>query len=269
MVGFGDVAKPMNGKVVIVTGSTKGIGRGIAEVLAGMGCTVVVTSRNREAAVACAAEMSKEGGCVVGLPFNLEDRTTFEPLIEETLGKFGRIDGLVNNALSQVAVFPFDELPDDQVEFALTSNITNILLLCRKARRALADTHGCIVNIASVAANRHVYGMPMYSIAKGSLVQMTKVLAAEWARDKIRVNAVNPGFVYSSALEYFNVPQEVIAEYYKFAEQYHPLGRIGEPNDIGQLVAYLTSDLASFMTGAVINIDAGLSVQGIHTYQGE
>lgn len=257
----------MNDKVAIVTGSTKGIGRGIVSALVKKGCKVVITSRRKDDADKLADEFNQSGHHTIGLAFNIEDRTTFDPLIADTLATFGRVDILVNNALSQSAVFPFDDLPDEQVEFALTSNITNVLLLCRKARSVLAKTHGCIVNIGSVAANRHVYGMPMYSIAKASLAQITKVLAAEWASEGIRVNCVNPGFIYSSALEYFNVPADVIAAYYEFAKKYHPLGRIGEPADIGELVAYMASDTASFMTGSVIDMDAGYSIQGVESYQ--
>jgi len=255
---------PLSGKVAIVTGSTKGIGKGIAESLSQSGANVVVTSRNIADAEELARKLSSSNSRAIAVQFDLEDRTTFQPLIDATLESFGRLDILVNNALSHSAVPPLDVLDDEQIEFAITSNITNTLLLTRKCFGKLKETHGNIVNISSVAANRHIYGMALYGIIKGSLNQMTKALAAEWAEHRVRVNSINPGFVYSSALTYFGVPDDVIAKHYKFCEQYHPLGRIGEPEDIGKLVAFVASDNASFMTGSIIDSDAGYSVQGVH-----
>lgn len=250
-------------KVVIVTGSTKGIGEGIARAFVAKGASVVITSRNGGDAETLAHDLDKHEGRVIGLRFDLEDRSTFAPLIEQTLAKFGRIDVLVNNALSQSCVPPMDVLSDQQVEFAFTANITNTLLLTRKCLEQLRVFKGNVVNISSVAANRHVQGMPLYGIIKAAINQMTQVLAAEWAEYGVRVNSVNPGFVYSSALTYFGVPDDVIAAHYKFCERYHPLGRIGAPDDIGKLVTFLASDEAGFMTGSVINCDGGYSVQGI------
>jgi len=254
---------PLNGKVAIVTGSTKGIGKGIAESLSQSGANVVVTSRNISDAQALARKLSSSNSKAIAVQFDLEDRLTFQPLIDATIDSFGRLDVLVNNALSHSAVPPLDVLNDEQVEFALTSNITNTLLLTKKCFESLKETNGNIINISSVAVNRHIYGMPLYGIIKAAINQMTKALASEWAEYKVRVNSINPGFVYSSALTYFGVPDDIITKHYEFCEQYHPLGRIGEPEDIGKLVAFVASDNASFMTGSVINSDAGYSVQGI------
>lgn len=259
----------LSGKVAIVTGSTKGIGRGIAEAIVRHGGHVIVTSRTLEEAARFADELRGRGYQATGMQFNLDDRSSFQPLIDKTLATCGRLDILVNNALSQSIVPPLDALTDEQVEFAFTSNITNVLLLTRKCFPALAETRGNVINISSVAVNRHVYGMPLYGIAKAAMLQMTKAMAAEWASSGIRVNAICPGFVYSSALSYFGIPDEVIAKHYEFVKQYHPLGRIGTPEDIGNLAAFIASPAAGFMTGSVINSDAGYSVQGVSMHQGE
>jgi len=258
-----DNSLPLKGKVAIVTGSTKGIGKGIAEALSSSGANVVVTSRHIDDARDLAKRLSSEFEKSIGLQLDIEDRSTFSPLLEDILAEFGRLDALVNNAFSHSGVPPLDVLDDQQVEFALTSNITNTLLLTRKCLDALKESKGNVINISSVAANRHLYGMPIYGIIKGAINHMTKALAAEWAQDQIRVNAISPGFVYSSALTYFGVPEDVIAKHYEYCKQFHPLGRIGTPEDIGKLAAFVASDDAGFMTGSVINSDAGYSIQGV------
>jgi len=256
-------------KTAIVTGSTKGIGNGIANKLAAKGFNVVITSRKEEQASKVAEEINAKGavGKAIGAYFDLEKPESAQTLLEQSLNKFGRLDVLVNNALSNTCVFPLHELSDEQVSFALTSNITNILLLSRLAYSELVKTQGNIINISSVVVNRQIIGMPLYTIAKGALEQMTKVLASEWAKDHIRVNAINPGFVRSSALADFGVPEDVIEKSYEYHKQHHPLGRVGVPEDIGKLAAFVASDDAEFMTGSIINCDAGYSIQGVQLYQ--
>jgi len=256
-------------KTAIVTGSTKGIGNGIACELAAKGFNVVITSRDRDHASMVAGEINTSGmaGKAVGAYFDLEKQESAQLLLEQSLKEFGRLDVLVNNALSNSCVFPLHKLSDEQISFALTSNITNILLLCRLAFPELVKTQGNIINISSVVVNRHIIGMPLYTIAKGALEQMTKVLASKWAEDQVRVNAINPGFVKTSALADFGVPKDIIEKSREYHKQYHPLGRLGEPEDIGKLAAFLASDDASFITGSIVDCDAGYSVQGVQLYQ--
>jgi NAD(P)-dependent dehydrogenase (short-subunit alcohol dehydrogenase family) len=250
-------------RIAIITGASKGIGRGIAQQLASRNVAVVVTSRKKEQAESTAAEIQKTGGEALGLAFNLEDQDSLSNLIDSTVKHYGRLDILVNNAISTSCVPSIDTLSPQQISFAVNANLTNTLLLTQYVRPHLSKTRGNVLNIGSIVTNRHILGMPLYTIIKGAIVQMTKALAAEWAQDSVRVNCINPGFIRSSSLEELNLPPEVMTAIEQRCEQFHPLGkRIGEPVDVGNLAAYITSDAARLMTGSVINLDAGLSVQG-------
>ncbi|MEX1033475.1 MAG: SDR family NAD(P)-dependent oxidoreductase [Cellvibrionaceae bacterium] len=250
-------------KVAIITGASKGIGQGVAMQLALQGLAVAVTSRNKQHAEHIAEEIKKAGGEALGLEFNLEHETTLSKLIDDTVAHYGRLDILVNNAMSTSCVPPLDNLSPEQISFAINANLTNTLLLTQLARPHLKKTEGNVLNIGSVVVNRHILGMPLYAIIKGAIVQMTKALAAEWASDNIRVNCINPGFIRSSSLDELKLPPEALAAIERHCVQFHPLGnRIGEPKDVGDLATYLTSDAANLMTGTVINLDAGLSIQG-------
>ncbi len=255
-------------KTAIVTGSTKGIGNGIAKELAATGFDVVVTSRKEGQAKEAAEKINAAGiaGKAIGVCFDLEKQGSAKSLLEQSLDEFGRLDVLVNNALSNSCVFPLHELSDEQISFALTANITNTLLLSRLAYGELAKTQGNVINIGSVVVNRQIIGMPLYTIVKGALEQMTKALASEWAGDHVRVNGINPGFVRSSALADFGMPEDFVEKTYEYHRRHHPLGRVGEPEDIGRLAAFIASDAAGFMTGSIINCDAGYSIQGIRLY---
>lgn len=250
--------------VAIVTGSTKGIGRGIAETLAHNGYSVVITSRDENQADNIAMSLRECGFDATGFGFNLENTGDTEKLISQTIEHYGSLHVLVNNALSATCVPDMHILEDESIRHAITSNLTNTLLLTKKSKPHLAATKGTVINIGSAVVNRHALGMALYSMIKGAIVQMTKSLAAEWASNLVRVNCINPGFVYSSALEEFNVPKEIIASTYAHCEQFHPLGnKIGSPEDIGNLVLYLSSENANMVTGSIFDIDAGYSVQGI------
>ena len=254
-------------KIAIVTGSTNGIGKSIAQELAVHGNTVVITSSSIERSRNVADEINTRGAQALGLQFNIEKAVDLKSLIKDTIDAFGRLDILVNNALSQSCVLPLDTLSDEQIEFAFTSNITNTFLLTHLAYPYLRKSRGNIINIGSVIVNRHLLGLPVYSIIKGAILQMTKALAAEWAADGIRVNAINPGFIRTSAFSNLGMPEDLIEKSYDFYKNYHPLGRIGKPKEIGKIAAYLVSDNADLITGAVVDIDGGYSIQGSPLYK--
>ena len=263
----------LTGKVAIVTGGTKGLGNGIAQALLNKGAHVAITSRNLTAATQTATQLNKysinPAQMSAGFSFNLEHSEDISPLIENVIEKFGKIDILINNAISMNCLGPLEALSDEQIVAAFTANITNTLLLTRAAHPYLRTTQGSIVNIGSVVTNQHLLGLPLYTIIKAGISQMTKVLAAEWAADHIRVNGINPGFVRSDAFADMGMSADLIEKNYSFYKDYCPIGRVGNPNDIGELLSYLVSDNASFITGTSIEIDGGYSIRGLPLYSAD
>lgn len=257
----------MQEKVVIVTGGTQGIGRGIVERFAKNGANVVLTSRKLESAQEVADTFSSYEGKVLGCEFDIEKRDGISNLIGFTLDHFGKLDVLVNNALSQSIVYPLETMSDDSIEFAITSNLTNTFILTKEVFTHLRETKGNVVNISSAITSRYVENLQLYAIMKAALEQMTEVLASEWASDNVRVNSIKPGFIYTNALKYFDIPEDVIDSNYEYFKQFHPLGRIGKPEDVGQLALYLASDAAGFITGSHFDVDGGYSIQSVPEYQ--
>ncbi len=250
-------------KTVIVTGSSKGIGLGIAAELARQGMAVVVTSRKQADADEAAAKIIEAGGVCAAIQFDLEKADDIQPLIQGCLEIFGRLDVLVNNALSQKSVLPLPACDYSMIEAAFTANITNTLALTQAAHPHLKQTGGVVINIGSIIINRHLLGLPLYAIIKGAIAQMTKALAAEWAADSVRVNCINPGFIRTSAFSDLGMTAEQIEQAYDFYKRYIPQHRIGSPEAVAKLVAYLVSEEANLITGASFDIDGGYSVQGV------
>ncbi len=250
-------------KVALVTGSTKGIGQAIAVGLARSGAKVVITSRKLEGAERLADSLRSQGLNAVGAQFDLAATKNPAELVDFTTNHFGRLDILVNNAITQDAALPMGAVSDCQINSIFQANITNTLLLCKSAYPYLKANEGNIINISSVVTNRYMLGLPLYAIIKGAITQMTKVLAAEWGKDKVRVNAINPGCVRTSVYENLGLSGEVAETNFKYVEQFHPLGRIGESEEIANMANFLASDKAQFVTGGIFDVDGGYTIQGI------
>ena len=256
---------PLHDKIAIITGSTEGIGNRIAAHLASLGSHVVITSRNRETAEKAARELASCGGSVTCQCFELQNQQSGKALIENVIAEHGRLDILINSAisrptpLSSALVQNFDY---DQLQLYITSNITHVLALTLRAYPYLKKTKGSVLNIGSTIINRHILGTLLYSVAKGAMAQMTKALAAEWAPDRIRVNQINPGFVLTDSFQKL-IPQDHFHEVTDLYRRHHPLGKVGDPRNIGVLAGHMLSDELSWMTGSIVDIDGGYSVKGI------
>lgn len=253
----------LTNKTAIITGSSAGIGRGIALLFARLGAHVVVTSRTVAQATQVADEILADGGRATPCPFDLGDHRTIPGLLSAALAGSGRIDILVNNALSRPSIAPlaFQDMEYSRLQAGITLNLTNVLALTAAAYPHLKETSGVVLNIGSAVVNRHTMGIPLYTILKGALSQTTKVLAAEWAGDGIRVNQINPGFVRTDSMTARQSNDHANLIIAHFTKQ-HPLGRVGEVKDIAALAAFLVSAEASWITGSEIDIDGGFSVQG-------
>jgi len=255
----------IDGKVAVVTGSSAGIGKATVLRLAQRGIKVVVTSRDVERAAAVVDQIEATGGRALAAKFDLLCEEDGDALVQTTLAAFGRLDYLVNNAFSYETLppIPIQELSADQMVQGITTNVTRTLVLTGRCHSALKETRGRVLTIGSVVVNRAMLGIPLYSIAKGALTEMTKVLAAEWAQDGITVNQINPGVVWSDAHKSIGIPEEQVPLVYDYYSQFHPLGRVGKPDDVAELATSILLADSDWMTGAVVDLDGGYSRQGI------
>jgi NAD(P)-dependent dehydrogenase (short-subunit alcohol dehydrogenase family) len=250
-------------KVILVTGGSKGIGLGICQFLVASGAKVILTSRTKVSADQAADKIRKEcpGSTIFGLPFDMDDSTSMAGLIDSAVKVHGKLDALINNAVSKSLLVPVTSGEDAAIEASITSNISGVIKLCKYAHPHLKQSRGSIINIASSITRRYISGLPLYAVAKTAIVRLTEVLAADWAVDGVRLNAINPGFTKSSAFADMGFPAEAIDKAYHYFESFQPLG-IADPGDIAPLVGFLISEHGAMITGAVFDVDGGHHVQG-------
>ena len=242
------------GKVAIVTGSSRGIGRGIAMRFAREGMKVVINARTVEAVETTATDLRELGADTLAVPADLSHAEGVETLFDETLRAYGAVHALVNNAANLHRRHFFD-VDEDLLDNELATNIRGPYLCARRAADVMREVGGgSIIHISSVGGLRaHWRGLP-YDLTKGALDAMTRAMAIELARFGIRVNAIAPGATYVRADE---VPPEVN----QGTIDRIPLGRMGLPLDIGAAAAFLASDDASYIAGQVLYVDGGLTAQ--------
>jgi NAD(P)-dependent dehydrogenase (short-subunit alcohol dehydrogenase family) len=244
----------MAGKVAIVTGSSRGIGRAIAEALAAAGASVTVSARNAELAETVAVGIAAAGGASLSVSADVTRAADVERLVKATVQKFGRLDVLVNNA----GISPFykkaEELSESEWDQVIEVNLKGTFLCSTAAGRVMIpQKSGRIVNISSVAGRVALPNLLAYCAAKGGVEQITRVLAAEWAPHNIRVNSIAPGYIetdLTSGLRRNPKLQEAVI-------RQTPLGRLGNVDEITGAVIYLASDAASYVTGQTLYIDGG------------
>lgn len=241
-----------SGKTVLLTGATSGIGAAIAKAFAAYGADLVLTGRR------ALSERPQGRGHTVFIAADITHPETADRLVAETVGHFGKLDILVNNA---GILFRGDALActDEEWESTLATNVTAAFRLSRAALRVMKSRHsGVIVNIASDWGLVGARNAVAYGVSKGALVQLTRSMALDHARDGIRVNAVCPGDTDTGMLD---SATDGADRRQKLAElgAAIPLGRVGRPEEVAQAVCYLSSDNASFITGATLAVDGGNS----------
>jgi len=245
----------LTGKVAVVTGASKGIGAGIAKELAAQGASVVVNyASSKEGAETVVAEITKAGGKAIAVGGSVAKPGEIETLFAETKKAYGKVDILVNNA-GVYAFKPLEEITEDQIDWIFDTNVKGLLLATKAGVALFPAEGGSIINIGSVASEQTPPMSAVYSGTKGALDAITRVFAKELGPKKIRVNAVNPGPV---ATEGFKTAGFEGSDFEKGAVQTTPLGRIGQPDDVASVVAFLASDDARWVTGSLLQAAGGL-----------
>lgn len=251
-------AKPLKDKVAIITGASRGIGRGIALGFADAGATVVLTARSMKDLNAVATEVEARGARALVLHMDAYDYDEVEGIVDETSREFGRLDVLVNNAGGSRNVeggwLGFMETSHRALEDLFRLNLFSPYVAAQKAARAMMEQRdGVIINITSTMAFYPSARVQPYSAAKVALQELTKLWAIELGPYNIRVNAIGPGPVASAQIDKIVVTQEDRAA----VDASVPLGRIGQPEDVAGAAVFLASDAARWITGAAILISGG------------
>ncbi|WP_223486694.1 SDR family oxidoreductase [Stenotrophomonas indicatrix] len=253
-------AAPLHGRVVLVTGGANGIGRGIAQAALGAGGRVLIGDLDVEAGQACLAEWQR-GDDAAFQRLDITDESSVRDLIAAALQRFGRIDGLVNNA---GIAGPHGTLLQDMdwEEWQRRLSSLHGAFLCSKhALPALSADAGAIINIASTRAWQSEAHSEAYAAAKGGLVAFTHALAIS-AGPAVRVNSISPGWISTDA---WQAPsRRHVPQYSATDHAQHPVGRVGEPEDIGALAVYLLSSLSGFSTGQDFIVDGGMTRKMIY-----
>jgi len=245
----------LSGKVALVTGGSRGIGFATAKILSENGANVILTSKNQEGLEKSASEIPN----AIGITADIRKTNDVKNVVRKIIEKFGKLDILVNNA----GVFPkikqLHEINEDEWNEVLDVNLTGQFRFTKEAIPYLQKTSGSIINISSDAGLKAYQGFnaDAYSASKAALILLTKCWALEYAKDKIRVNCICPGVVDTDMTKPFLKTQKDK----EFMDNEHPIGRIGQPQEIGKAVLYFVSDDASWTTGAILAVDGGESIK--------
>ena len=246
----------LQGKIAVVTGSSRGIGAAIAKELAAQGATVIINHRDSATqAEAVTAEIIAAGGSAAVISANVSEFAEAQRLIKETVERFGRIDILVNNAGTTRDMLIM-MMPEADWDLVIQTNLKSAFN-CSKAavRPMMKQRAGRIINITSVSGLAGQAGQTNYSASKAGMIGFTKALAQEIGSRGITVNAIAPGFVPTVLTDVLNEDQK------RAIISMTPLGRFAQPEEIAYAVTFLASDRAAFITGQVLSVDGGLVMQ--------
>jgi NAD(P)-dependent dehydrogenase (short-subunit alcohol dehydrogenase family) len=248
----------LDGKVALVTGGARGFGRVMSEALAEAGASVALTARDVDNATAVARDIAQATGRKVrGIRADVTRSDDVRAMVDGVLADFGRLDILVNNAGINIRG-PIDQLAEADWDAVIDTNLKGPWLCCRAVAEPMKrQKWGRVINVSSMLGEISMPGRTPYCSSKGGLTMMTKTLALEWAADRINVNALCPG---PFATE-INTPLLSDPSVKAAVEAKIPLGRWGDPAEIGPAVVFLASEAASFITGATLFIDGGYTAQ--------
>ncbi|MCE2490377.1 MAG: SDR family oxidoreductase [Anaerolineae bacterium] len=243
--------------VILISGGNIGIGRATALRFAGAGAQIVIAARNADTARETLDLVSQAGGQGQFVPCDVRDEAQCDQAVAASVGRYGRLDVLVNNAGIIVRNRTVAQTTTEQWQAMLDVNVSGAFYLSRAALPHLAVTRGNIVNVSSYAGLVGFPGSAAYCAAKGALVQLTRAMALDHATEGIRVNCVCPGSVRTPMIEKaWQQHGQGAAELWS---EKHPLGRIAEAEEVAEAIYWLASDGASFVTGAALPVDGGIT----------
>lgn len=249
----------LTGKVAVITGSTKGIGRAIAEALARAGAKVVISSRKAEACDEVAAAIRAEGHEAIAVPCHIGKRADVENLVAETRRQFGRIDVLVCNAAVNPIYGPMSQVTDEAFAKVIDSNVRSNLWLCNLVLPEMAERkEGSVIIVSSIGGLKGSKNLGIYAISKAADFQLARNLAVEWGRYNIRANCIAPGVVRTDFAKALWENPDILRK----TEAATPLGRVGVSEDIAGAAVFLAAPASSWMTGQTIVIDGGVTISG-------
>lgn len=247
----------MTGKVALITGSTKGIGRSIAEEMARCGARVVISSRKADACEAVAGELKAQGFEAIAIPCHVGKKEDLQSLVDKTLEAWGKIDVLVCNAATNPVYGTTQEMTDEAWDKIMGTNVKGTFWLSKMVLPQMAERgEGTVVMLSSIAALRGNTVIGTYGVSKAAEAALTRNLAMEWGPSGIRVNAIAPGLIKTDfAKALWEDPVRL-----KRAEDKTPLRRIGDPVDIAGLAVFLSTPASAYITGQVIVADGGETI---------
>ncbi len=248
----------LTGKVAVITGSSRGIGRSIAECMARAGAKVVVSSRKADACNAVAESISQAGGQAIIAPCNVSNPAQLRSLVDQTLAAWGRVDILVCNAAVNPYFGPMATMPEEAYDKIMGSNVKSNFLLCNMvAPHMAAAGGGNIIIVSSIGGNQGSGTLAVYGMSKAADFSLTKNLAIEWGPKRIRANCIAPGLIKTD----FSRALWENTKLLKNVEEGTPVRRIGRPEDVGGVAVFLASDAAAYITGQTIVVDGGITVK--------
>lgn len=248
----------LSGRVCVVTGSSRGIGRAIALRMAQAGATVVVSSRKADACEPVAREITEAGGQAQVIACNVSMHEQVDALIDQTAERFGRVDVIVANAAANPVYGPMRELEDAAFDKILDTNLKSHLWLANKAFPAMAERgEGCMIIVSSITGMMGSKNLGAYAVSKAADFQIARNLAVEWGGSGIRINCIAPGLVKTDfARALWENPKAA-----QYIEQMTPLRRIGEPDEIAGAAVFLAAPAARFITGQTLAVDGGATIR--------
>ncbi|MFT6092229.1 MAG: NAD(P)-dependent dehydrogenase (short-subunit alcohol dehydrogenase family) [Pseudohongiellaceae bacterium] len=246
-------------KVVLITGSTKGIGKAIAMRMAEQGAKVVISSRNQGACDEVASEIKAAGHQAIAIACNINYKEQLQALVEKAEAQLGKINVLVCNAALNPYFGKSQDIPDDAFDKVMRANIGSVHKLCQLAIPGMAETGGgAVIIISSIGGLKGTDALGAYAISKAADMQIARNLAVEWGPQNIRVNCIAPGLIRTDFAKALWENPEI----YEATVSKYPLRRIGEPDEIAGAAVFLASSAGSFTTGQTIVIDGGGTIAG-------